>query len=355
MRKCPRCAYPLDVVRHEQVELDHCRRCGGTFLDPGEAAEILGGVTSPEVWEESSIAKALGPSSLRCPEDGAQLAAYVVRFEDQSVEVDLCEHCRGLWLDAEEGKRLREIILEAGQSVKTDLAGAQEKGKLLAYFFQLLSGFPMEVWNPVRRLPGATLALIGSLFFVFALQMIVNSTGGGRVYDFLVLVPAEIRAGRELWTLLTSTFLHAGFVHILGNVYFLYVFGDNVEDSLGSLRFLIVYFTAGLAGAILQAGLQSDPRIPSLGASGAVSGILGAYLVLFPRVKLYQVLFFFRIRLGVIWYIGLWMAFNLLMALSGAEGVAWMAHIGGFIAGVVIGRRYRLRPLVEVLRQQVGT
>lgn len=351
MRRCPRCTFPFDVVEHHGVELDHCRRCGGTFLDPGEETEIFGVFTSPDVWKHSSVAQALGPRTLKCPEDNRHFFAYAIEFGNQSVEVDLCQHCAGIWLDAKEGKKLRDIVMEAGQSKASDVSGLADQPGVISYIFQLLSGLPMEVWNPRHRYPRLTISLIIILYVIFGLQIFVDTIGGIRMIDAFALVPAEILSGRRLWALITSAFLHGGLAHILLNTYFLYVFGDNVEDFLGNQRFLFVYFASAVSGSILQIAFQPDPMIPSIGASGAIAGLMGAYPVLFPHTKLYQVLFYIRFRLGVIWYVGLWVGFNVMMALAGRQGVAWMAHIGGFAAGALIALRYRVKPLVEQLQR----
>lgn len=354
MRTCPRCTFPLDVVTHHGTELDHCRRCGGTFLDPGEETQIFGAVVSPEVWEQSSVTHELGPSGLKCPQDRAQFITYAVEHEDQSVEVDLCKECSAMWLDAKEGRKLRDIVMKAGQTTLTDLVSDQLPS-IPTYLFQLFSGLPIEVWNPKRKHPTITISLILTLYGVFAAQLVDSLTGGVDAPQGLIevfgLVPARVLGGSHLWTLITSAFLHGGIAHIFGNTYFFYVFGDNIEDILGKWRFLFIYFFAAAAGSIVQVVFQTDPTTPVIGASGAVAGLMGAYIVLFSRVKLYLVLFFIRFKIDVLWYIGFWVAYNVIMALAGGEGIAWMAHIGGFLVGALIAFRYRLRPLIEQLQR----
>ena len=355
MRICPRCAFPLDVVTRDGTQLDHCRRCRGTFLDPGEETQMLGMVVSPAVWAQSSVTEDLGLSSLKCPEDGTPFTTYAVAFGKQSVEVDVCHECSGMWFDAGEGRKLRDIVMEAGQSPETDFVAVSDRPGVHAYLFQLFSGFPMEVWNPRWKYPVCTITLVSTLYIVFALQVFSLFAGGmGRsqeLVELFGLVPTQVLSGKHLWSLVTHMFLHSGILHILGNSYFLYVFGDNVEDVIGKRHFLFLYFTSGITGAIFQMLSQTRSAIPMIGASGAVAGLLGAYLILFPRVKLYVVMFFARLRLGVTWYLGLWVAFNVLMALAGAQKVAWMAHIGGFIAGALIAFRYRVKPLIQQLQE----
>lgn len=344
MRRCPRCTFPLDVVTHNDVELDHCRRCGGTFLDPGEETEILGAPTSATVWKNSSAARALGPSPLKCPEDNVPFTTYVVEFDDQRVEVELCERCAGMWLDAKECQTLRDLLIEAGQSKKTTLT---DQPSVRSYMFQLLSGLPLEVWNPRHRSPWLTISLISVLYVVFALELLAPR----ELIQVFALIPAEVLGGGEFWRLITYAFFHLGLAHLIGNTYFFYIFGDNVEDTLRTRRFLFLFLASTVAGSLLETVFWSRSTTPEIGASGAVAGLMGAYLVLFPRVKLYLVLFFIRFRLGVLWYLGFWIAYNVMMALIGGEGVAWLAHIGGFVAGGLIAYRYRFRPLHEQLRR----
>jgi rhomboid family protein len=147
-------------------------------------------------------------------------------------------------------------------------------------------------------------------------------------------------------TLLTSMFMHGGFAHIFGNMLYLWIFGDNLEDSMGHLRYLLFYLTcgvlAGLAHVFATTALGANPYLPALGASGAISGVLAGYLVLHPRRKVRVIVFRTIQEVTAIWAIGIWFAFQLISGIgmfgsgSQAGGVAYGAHIGGFIAGLVL-------------------
>ena len=149
-------------------------------------------------------------------------------------------------------------------------------------------------------------------------------------------------------TLLTSMFMHGGFGHIAGNMLYLWIFGDNVEHRFGPSVFLLFYLGSGLAASFAQIALDPDSVIPTLGASGAISGVLGAYLVLFPRNRVYAVFFFNVIAVSAIFAIGLWIVlqfingFGALAATEQTGGVAYGAHIGGFAAGVVLALVLRI-------------
>src|SRR5439155_1585746 len=155
------------------------------------------------------------------------------------------------------------------------------------------------------------------------------------------VIPAEITAGRHLGTLITSMFLHANLLHVGGNMLFLWIFGNNVEDRLGEIKFVIIYFAAGIAGSLLQIFIDPTSTVPMLGASGAISGILAAYVLYFPRARVLTFIVpFFFVTLTAYIFIGYWIALNALQAflnigVSGG-GVAFFAHIGGFVSGLIL-------------------
>lgn len=143
-------------------------------------------------------------------------------------------------------------------------------------------------------------------------------------------------------TLLTSMFMHGGLMHILGNMLFLWIFGDNVEHRFGSRVFLGLYLISGLAGSLAQLILDPSSVIPLLGASGAISGVMGAYLLLFPRNRVYTLILYFVVALPAAVVIGLWILFQIVMGYgsilntAGGGGVAYAAHVGGFFAGLAL-------------------
>jgi membrane associated rhomboid family serine protease len=160
--------------------------------------------------------------------------------------------------------------------------------------------------------------------------------------DLRALCP---EGNRELLQLFSAMFVHAGWAHILGNMLFLWVFGDNVEDRLGHLPYLGFYFACGLAAAALQTGVAPSTAVPSVGASGAIAGVLGAYLVLYPKAMVQVVilpLFFLPFFVPAVVLIGFWFAMQLFAGLgelgnaTAGSGVAWWAHVGGFIAGALL-------------------
>lgn len=211
---------------------------------------------------------------------------------------------------------------------------------------------PLKDDNPLRVIPfqAVTVGLIGLCVMVFLWQMSLPEPAASNAFFSFGAVPAVIFDYRDLpaavavlpgeLTLVTSMFLHAGWLHLGGNMLYLWIFGDNIEDAMGHFRFIAFYLACGIAGAL--AHILSDPAsvVPMVGASGAIAGVLGAYLVLYPRVRvLMLVLFGIPIRLPAYIVLGGWVLLQVFNAYSGdtaAGGTAWWAHIGGFVTGVLL-------------------
>lgn len=208
---------------------------------------------------------------------------------------------------------------------------------------------PLKDENPTETFPIVTVLFIVINASAFAYEV---SLGVANIEPFvraMAVVPVEIGQGlaiREYGTLLTSLFLHGGPVHLLGNMLYLWIFGNNVEDALGHFRFIVFYLLCGVAASVTHIVLNASSNIPVIGASGAISGVLGAYLILYPRARvlvLVPLFFFIRIvRVPAFVVLGLWIVLQIVQGLPtlaaspAAGGVAWFAHIGGFLAGIVL-------------------
>jgi membrane associated rhomboid family serine protease len=168
--------------------------------------------------------------------------------------------------------------------------------------------------------------------------------------DRFALVPSTFLHGVAPWTILTSIFMHGGLLHLLGNMYFLAVFGDNVEDRLGVGEYLGLYLLGGVVASLAYIASNPGSMIPLVGASGAISAVMGAYVYLFPQRRIYLMIFFMLKRIPAIWYLGFWLALQLFFAAGGGSGVAWWAHIGGFIIGAGMASLHR-----GVIRRRLAT
>jgi membrane associated rhomboid family serine protease len=217
--------------------------------------------------------------------------------------------------------------------------------------------FPLYDDNTERHTtPFVNYALIAINIFVF---VVLQQLGANEQFTYaLSTVPFEIVTGQDVitptpvsvyFTLLTSMFMHGGIAHLLGNMLFLWIFGDNIEDRLGHVRYIIFYLICGVLASLAHvfttaalAGNNESMMIPSLGASGAISGVLGGYILLHPTRPVTVILFNFLTRVPAYLAIGLWFVFQLISGLgmlgegSAQGGVAYAAHIGGFIAGLVL-------------------
>jgi membrane associated rhomboid family serine protease len=213
---------------------------------------------------------------------------------------------------------------------------------------------PLRDDNPIRGIPVVTIGLIVLSALVYLWQLLLPAEAAQSAVYLLGFTPALLFGYATLesqqWvppgaTIVTSVFLHGSFLHLAGNMLYLWIFGDNVEDRVGRGRFIVFYLICGVLAALAQA--LPDPRstIPMIGASGAVSGVLGAYVVLYPRAKVFVVLpliiVFYTMRVPAWVVLGLWFGLQLLSSLAaepGAGGVAFGAHVGGFIAGALLIR-----------------
>jgi membrane associated rhomboid family serine protease len=210
---------------------------------------------------------------------------------------------------------------------------------------------PLRDTIPTRTFPGVTIALIAANVLVFIHQVSLGAQGGAFVADFGA-VPAQLtgaapHAAPALpppLTVLTSMFLHGGFAHLLGNMVFLWIFGNNVEDAMGHPRFLIFYLSCGVAAALSHVVAQPGSTVPMVGASGAISGVLGGYFLLYPHARIVTLVFlgFFAqtVQIPAFFFLGFWFLMQILPAFlslrSSGGGVAWFAHVGGFVAGLAL-------------------
>jgi len=206
---------------------------------------------------------------------------------------------------------------------------------------------PIRDYNPPRRRALLTWGLIlinFGVYFYLAQNPVMDENAIARY----AAIPADITAGRHLGTLITSLFLHANLLHVGGNMLFLWIFGNNVEDKLGELKFLVVYFASGIGGSLLQIFITPDSTVPMLGASGAISGLLAAYVLYFPRARILTfVVPFFIFTLPAYVFIGYWIALQALNAFLNigaiGGGVAFFAHVGGFGTGLILALLLRPR------------
>ena len=242
---------------------------------------------------------------------------------------------------------------------------------------------PLKDENPIKVTPYVTYILIAVNILVFVYELSLNSTQLDIFFHLFAVVPKELTASfngvnvhqgvPEAVTPVTSQFLHAGFTHIAFNMLFLWIFGNNIEEQLGKAKFLVFYLSCGVIAVLAQWFFSAMSGVPSLGASGAIAGVMGAYILKFPQAKVVTLVplgFFFPIfRIPAVYFLGFWFLEQALNGITSFEvtasvgmesgGVAYWAHAGGFVAGAILGPMLGLfsdkseRPEVVVENQKI--
>ena len=206
---------------------------------------------------------------------------------------------------------------------------------------------PLKDDNPTSNKPIVTYFLIGMCVVVFFMQLGSQSYKTGALFYSYGLIPSvlmghnklpiDLYAVPALATIFTSMFMHGGFMHLIGNMLYMWIFADNIEDNLGPTKFLIFYLLAGIGAAMTQVLMDTQSQIPMVGASGAIGGVLGAYLINHPNAKVLVLIpfgFFSQIiKIKALYVLGFWF---ILQFISSGGGVAYAAHIGGFVSGMIL-------------------
>ncbi len=319
-----------------RVQIDACPVCFGAWFDPGELALLAG--------ELEGVEEVLDPESRQgrrgCVHGHGAMSEHKLPGVI-STPVDRCASCGGLWLDGHERRKLATASTSEGQGTKTERWF--KRGAIWAA--QVLTHLPVEVDNPARGTPWMVFLALAILFGIFGAQEL-----GYIDTEYYGIVPGRMKRYHDYWTLFTYMFLHGSWAHLLGNAYFLYTFGDNIEHLFGRVRFAIFFVATGVIAGAVHVLLTKKTGIPVVGASGSIAGVLAAYLWAFPRARLFQVILWVQLKIPVWSYLFVWVGFHVLMGFwgtgSGAEGVAWFAHLGGFMVGIAV------TPLMLKLRRR---
>ncbi|MBZ5714643.1 rhomboid family intramembrane serine protease [Nannocystis pusilla] len=321
------------------LTLDTCPVCFGVWLDHGELDQ-LGDADVDPAFLKTMVGRSAGRM---CPRGHGFMNEHLLPGMLKT-PVDRCPRCRGLWLDGDERHALARSSTRAGQEDRS----VQLAKRGLIWAAQVLTQLPIEVDNPRRGIPFVVLGLAALLVGCYVASVL------GLIYarEYALVAGKVVAEPLRLYTVLTHAFFHTDWFHLLFNLYFLYVFGRNVEHVFGRKRFLILYFGAGLFGGLLQLLLTSATGTPVIGASGAIAGVCGAYLVIFPRARLLQTLPFVYVQLKIpAWiYLGAWVGFQAAMAMfSDARQFAWFSHLGGFALGAALAP-----PVLRSVVREVG-
>ncbi|MFC1533309.1 rhomboid family intramembrane serine protease [Thermodesulfobacteriota bacterium] len=213
---------------------------------------------------------------------------------------------------------------------------------------------PLKDENPSKTIPIINVSLIIVNISVYIYQFFLIPGGAASLFLRLGCIPYEFTHFVDIdppsqipvpLTVFTSMFMHGSWIHLIGNMLFLWIFGDNVEDKLGHLRYLIFYILCGVAASMLHIFMNLNSRLPSIGASGAIAGVMGAYIYLFPRARIKTLIIWFVfiqvIRIPAVLILGYWILIQILsgfaeFGVGSGSGIAWFAHVGGFIGGFIL-------------------
>jgi membrane associated rhomboid family serine protease len=207
---------------------------------------------------------------------------------------------------------------------------------------------PIRDSHPSRSFPAITVAIIAINAAIFLFEQMLDDYSQNHFVSLYAMIPARFRMS----TLITSMFLHGGWMHIIGNMWFLWIFGDNVEDILGKFKYVLFYLGCGAAAGLTHLAFNLDSRIPTVGASGAIAGVMGAYLLKFPHSKITTLIpifiFFTTVDIPAWIMLAYWFVIQLASGVGDIAtmhvqrgGVAWFAHVGGFLAGVILIKIFR--------------
>lgn len=358
--QCPACLEPLEPAISLETNINLCSACRGMWFDQGTLPAYVKALSQSETIQPAKtqlferrqvdVMTGLNAAGKTCPRCDVTMRVFNYAY-DSNVFVDRCPNCDGIWTDQDEVKKIAQYIKPDPKTAAVGHALAEEvhevhriqnlpppgvrtRNSLLRFMFLPKFILPLRDDETCSVFPWATMSLIVACCMVFAGEMLLGEDVEAFVRQF-ALIPAHFFG----MGLLTSMFLHASLWHLLGNMFFLWLFGDNIEDRLGWGRFLALYLASGLAGSILHTLAYPDSTVPCIGASGAISGIMGAYVIFFPMARIKTYVWGFIWDIPAVFYLLGWLGLQILssMLTTRTEGgsIAWFAHIGGFVCGLL--------------------
>lgn len=357
---CSSCSHKLRRIKAKSEILDICPRCKGIWFDSGELVNFVRELAKSEkvlpektrLFERRKVltSDASMENNKSCPRCNIVMQTFNYCY-DSNVFLDKCPGCGGIWTDAKHVLKIVRYTKQDSTSVKIgqDLAKQTEKLENIKEIGQLGRELTQSANIGMYYMPRLILPLSDDVerirFPIITVSIILLC-----VFSFLGEV-FWIRDAKEFFRsfgfiagdffsmgLITSMFLHAGILHLIGNMYFLWLFGDNVEDRFGRVWYPVFYLCCGIGASILHSIFNHNSVVPAIGASGAISGVMGAYMLFYPSAMV-RVLFITRVVGVPAWlFLGGWfifqLAFGLIHNITDYSNIAWFAHIGGFVFGI---------------------
>lgn len=364
MFTCPTCRTTLERTKTDHGLVWTCTRCGGHAATVTILRKNVDGPFISGLWEQLLEGKWLRPRPDRpCPSCAKAMSEITTETITGPVQIDVCRPCQFFWFDLGEAQQLPALPPDAPEPelhprAREALALAEiEAIRRRHEPADLEPGPPDEWWKILATLVGLPSEEDGSglsrkPFLTWGIGLLILLTSVIALVsrpDWIAefgLVPADpFRHGGT--TFLTSFLLHGGWWHLAGNLYFLIIFGDNVEDAIGRLRYLVLLAVSALVGDLCHYLLHPDSTVPLIGASGGISGVILYYALAFPRNRIGLLIYYSWFQMSARWAIAFWVGaqvVGVLLQLAGVGKVAYLAHLGGAVAGVAFWLLWRERP-----------
>jgi len=362
--KCPACNAPLETREYHGLQIDQCASCRGVWFDEHELGNFIRLYLEEHPETPHSVitlvtntdaAERVAEQERICPKCDFPLQKINYGY-NSGIVLDKCLACEGVWADRARVKQL--AIYTKGNPKLDKLAGSvaehvkenEESRENFETAAALTAAVPLGGMIPGLNLPLQDDTERQRMPFVTVSLILANGAALAGIYNLgyefkpvfaaYGFVPARILEGNGLYTFFSSMFLHAGVFHLACNMLFLWIFGDNVEDTLGHIRFLLFYCICGICASLAFLALHADSTVPCVGASGAIAGVLGAYCVFFPKARIKTFMYGAIVSVPALVYLGLWFLLQAMYCLVwenyGAGGIAFSAHVAGFLAGVAL-------------------
>ena len=359
--RCPGCNGDLKEYKYGRNVVDICPSCKGVWFDSRELKEFVDSllrerndIPDADIILDRDVER---PAELPGQLKSCHCCRTVNYAYDSNIILDRCAGCEGIWADGGEVYKLavhrkgNPHLHALGTSLVEEQKNAQRLDDLLDVSASLGRSPAWVLFGPriilpfsddikTGIVPGVVIAIIALNLAIFAYQSVFVEDLSSFFRAF-GLIPAAVLSGGGYFSFISSMFLHVGILHLVGNMFFFWIFGDNVEEALGHWRFLGFYLLFGFVASLLHILTNMQSSIPTIGASGAVAGGMGAYLVRYPYAKV-KTLFICRvIDIPAYFYLGGWIVLQVIygmiyLSAGGHSGIAWFAHIGGFAAGMLL-------------------
>lgn len=337
--QCAVCDSPLVKQSFDNICIEYCKKCNGYWFDGNEIINVFNFLTEhPDIVNNGTAKKVNGKLQTGyCPK--CNQIAKPLKFYKKEYTLLKCVGCNGIWIDKNNLNSLLKDWKKNKNIFGKYYFSPNKEPKLIqsGNAFESYTGW-LEDSNPLNRIPYSTILLIIlNIIGFFIWNPIIT------FHKEILFTPSYFLSNPTTYwsTIFISMFTHANFSHLIGNMIYLYLFGNNVEDRIGHYKYFFLYLSLGIIASLGYGYLTTLPNVPTLGASGAVSGVLGSYLLLYPKVnmKIHRTFFLIPYTLNVpMWgYLGIWFLGQQLFGIAAEiQGIAWYAHLIGFICGYII-------------------